>query len=94
MAQVRVPFINLLPLMQQLVTESITWESVMSRFVVVKTASDAAAEAADVEDGAATTTAAVSPVVSTTAATVVENNTRGSFSRPNPLATTTATASK
>lgn len=75
MSQVRVPFSSLLGLLQQLVTEKISWEAVKQRFMVV------AAGAEDEEEGAAAASAAAA-----VAPTVVQYSTRGSFSRPNPAA--------
>jgi hypothetical protein len=78
MSQVRVPFNNLLALLQQLVAEKITWASVMQRYVVVSSADSAEGET----DGAATAAAAQTAAASS-APTVVQYSTRGSFSRPN-----------
>jgi glycyl-tRNA synthetase len=79
MAQVRVPIANLLSLIDALVRETLTWETVMQRFVVVSTGGEA--EEAD-EGGAA---AAAGPASAVSASpVVVEYTTRGSFSRPNP----------
>lgn len=78
MAQVRVAISSVTTLILQLVKETITWETVMSRFRVVSTGDD---EEVD-EDGAAT---AGKPSAVSLAPVVVEYSTRASFSRPNPL---------
>jgi len=80
MSQVRVPFHNLLEVLQGLVTEKITWAFVLTRYVVVSTAAEAeeGAEATG-KPAADAAPAAVTPVM-------VQYSTRGSFSRPNPLA--------
>jgi len=83
MAQVRVPLMLLLPLMTQLVKETMAWETVMQRYVVVKTG----AEGDEGEEGASKTASAATATSAEAAATVVEYTTRASFSRPSTSST-------
>ena len=73
MSQVRVPISGLLALIRDLVSEKLSWATVLQRFVVVSAVAD--------EESVEATSSTVS-----TAPTVVQYSTRGSFSRPNPAA--------
>ncbi len=80
MAQVRIPISSLAGVVSRLIDESLSWETVMKKFIVVNAGGDDADE--DEEDAKkkdATKAAALAVVTPT----VVEYSARGSFSRPN-----------
>lgn len=77
MAQVRVPIDNLLHLVSQLVGETINWEKVISKFMVVKTGDE------DSDDEGAKDSATTVERKASNTPTVVEYSFRGAFSRPN-----------
>ena len=78
MAQVRVPISRLLGIIQQLVSETLTWSTVLSRYPLVKPGGSD-------DDEEAKSDAKVSATISPLSAVVTEISTRGCFSRPNPL---------
>lgn len=79
MKQIRVPYNQLLLLIQQLVTETISWEIAMSRFVIIKSNNNEIEENEnELVDNNNTSIVDNTPVI-------IEYNTRGSFNRPNPL---------
>jgi hypothetical protein len=84
MAQVRVPFSALLPLVQALVAETTTFTTVMTRFVVVNAGGgDEEGTEGTEGEGKTKTAHGNAPALATT----VERCTRASFSRPTvPLA--------
>lgn len=88
MAQIRLPILEVLPLIKQLVEETTTWDVVMTKYRVITTADEAAA--AEAKDGKKddkgkakdpATEAATAPAAK---ATTIEYTTRGTFSRPAP----------
>ena len=83
MAQVRVAISQLLPLILQLVAETITWAKVMSRFRVVSTGDDEDADGE--EENQAVEGTKVGKAKVSAAPVVVETTPRAAFSRPNPL---------
>ena len=82
MAQIRIPLSRLQQILQQLVDESICWDTIMSRFPVVR----AGGEGDDDDDEVDGKVPKKEDEVST-APIIVETTLRGMFSRPNPLAT-------
>jgi glycyl-tRNA synthetase len=91
MAQVRVPISTLTSLVVQLVEETLSWETVMTRFRVVTTGEDEADGEGEEEAGSSTGAAAAAAKASQSKAgpVVVEHASRGTFSRPNPLYSST-----
>lgn len=77
MAQIRLPISSLLPLIQQLVAETLSWATVMTRYPVVKAGGEDEEDDEEGAEAAATVSNAASPVV-------LETSFRGRFSRPNP----------
>lgn len=84
MTQVRVPLARVVALLQALVSEETSWETVLQRFPLV---TQAAAEDEE-EEGGASGAADVSKASG--ASTVIERTTRASFSRPIPNTAKTA----
>ena len=86
MAQVRVSLMALTPLVLQLVAETITWSTVMTRYRVVSTGleDDEEEEEEGAKEGEGKLVEKVA-AVSTACPVVVQYSTRGTFSRPNPL---------
>ena len=91
MAQVRVPISRLLGLVQALVAETVTWEYVMTRYIVVNVGGvDADEEEGEGEAAAATTSGGESKEVKASAmgqkaggaVVVLESTPRARFSRP------------
>jgi len=80
MAQIRIPLLRLLEVVQALVQETLTWDIASTRFPVVN-----AGAGDDDDDDAAAAGAADKVAVSSFAPVVIEKTTRASFSRPNPL---------
>lgn len=78
MAQVRLPVSRVLPVVQALVAETLTWATVMTRFTVVNVGGGDEEE----EEGSSSSAAVSVPV--TASPVVVQRSFRGSFSRPNP----------
>jgi glycyl-tRNA synthetase len=85
MSQVRVPISGLVQLLQQLVAETLSFDTVMSRWPVVKLGG---ADEDEEEEGAAAegsaSTSASAPAASEQPV-VLETTFRGKFSRPNPV---------
>eukprot|EP01034_Spumella_vulgaris_P024438 gene24438-30784_t len=77
MSQVRLPLAALPALLTQLVDESLSWNVVKTRYIVVKTGAEGEEEAT--EEGSA-----AKEVIDTTSPVLLHYTSRGSFSRPNP----------
>jgi glycyl-tRNA synthetase len=82
MSQVRVPIQQLVSLIQQLVAETLSWETVMSRWPVVKTGGE---DEGDEDEGATAAASASAAADQSNSQVVLERSFRGKFSRPNPL---------
>ena len=84
MAQVRVPIAALLALMQQLVAETTSWDTVMTRYPVVKAGGE---DDDDEGEGAEEKGAAAAANANASSPVILETSFRGRFSRPNPTYT-------
>eukprot|EP00981_Chlorochromonas_danica_P002462 scaffold473_cov159-Ochromonas_danica.AAC.15 len=81
MAQVRLSITSVVQVLQQLVEETVSWETIMQRFLVVKTGGEE--EEDEEEDGEGKSSSKEKVAVSSNKPVVVEYTTRGAFSRPN-----------
>lgn len=76
-SQIRLPISQVVELIKSLAEESVSWETVMSRHVVVSTSDSSADEEQEAP-------AAATEAVNTTSPVIQEYSTRGTFTRPNP----------
>ncbi len=80
MAQVRVPIARVSNLLQQLISETLSWSQVMERFVIEKAAGIEMEEDEEVSSGENTSKV----LIPSSSRTIIENLPRARFSRPNP----------
>jgi glycyl-tRNA synthetase len=85
MAQVRLPIAHLVSVVSRLIQETLSWETVMKKYVVVNAGGEDAEEGEESKGDEAKAAAAKAKASAVSTPTVIEYTARGSFSRPNVI---------